>query len=687
MAWKASGSTDLPLADQARPWDAQAAEKRVRAWAGGEDNMDWGKYAKAFFAVDTERREEFGGYKLPFADIVDGRLTAVPRGIFAVAAVLQGSRGGVDLPEDVQNAIKRKVAAYYHKMDLAAPWENRSLAVRFLGRDDGVWVGGYSIVWGGRDLYNTYFTPETDLWLGKIAEHPPVLFDHGFDPKLRHAVLGSAQEFRADDTGLWVTAKLREHEEYLAYIRPLVEAGVLGWSSGAVAHLVDVDRDGHIRSWPIAEFSLTHVPAEPRTLGVTELRGLVEEVPAIRSYLPEDADEAPETGEASVGEHVATDNNRQTEVRTMAEEKKVEQEQPQVAAPAPEVDVDAIAVKAADALYKKLAEEPPEKFGLFAVKKVTERGFSNDAVAAFRHWLRTGDEIAVRGALQEGTDSEGGYLVPEDFYAQVAKKLGENSIARAMGATVINTTRDVINVPVEATEMTNFAVTAEEGSYDENEPTFGQLQLNIYKFTKLVKVSEELLEDSAVNLDALLANMFAKALAETENYYFLVGSGSSQPQGAVAGGTLGVTAASASAITAGEVVDLYFSLPSQYRARPNVCWVMDDSTEKVIRKIQATSSAGEFLFQVTPAGTINPDQIMGRRVWNASAMPDIAASAKVILFGDWSYYYIAQRAGLVVQRNPYLYQATGQVGLFAKFRLGGGVALADAFRYLQMASA
>ncbi|MBC7337776.1 MAG: phage major capsid protein, partial [Clostridia bacterium] len=184
---------------------------------------------------------------------------------------------------------------------------------------------------------------------------------------------------------------------------------------------------------------------------------------------------------------------------------------------------------------------------------------------------------------------------------------------------------------------------------------------------KMVKISNELLEDEAAQpgLPDLLASMFARAMAETENYYFLVGTGSSQPQGAVTASGLGVRAASTSAITAGEIMDLYFSLANQYRTRPNVCWVMDDATEKVIRKIQATSSAGEFLFQVTPGGALEPDTLLGKRVWNASAMPDIAASAKVILFGDWEYYYIAERSGLVIDRNPYLYQANDQTGLFA----------------------
>lgn len=130
---KATGASNLPLADRDRAWDAAAANKRVQDYAGGKDNMDWAKYGKAFFYVDTEDKELLGSYKLQFADVIDGELKAIPRGIFAVAAVLQGSRGGVDIPAADKETIKGKVSSYYSKMasefdddSIVAPWANRS---------------------------------------------------------------------------------------------------------------------------------------------------------------------------------------------------------------------------------------------------------------------------------------------------------------------------------------------------------------------------------------------------------------------------------------------------------------------------------------------------------------------------------------------------------------------------------
>jgi hypothetical protein len=113
---------DLPLADRDREWDGTAAEKRVRKWADAEDEPD-AKYRDAHVWYDSDKKDNFGAYKLLIADIVNGKLTAVPRGVMAAGAVMQGSRGGVDLPKDDIDRVKSHLAKYYKKMDETAPWE------------------------------------------------------------------------------------------------------------------------------------------------------------------------------------------------------------------------------------------------------------------------------------------------------------------------------------------------------------------------------------------------------------------------------------------------------------------------------------------------------------------------------------------------------------------------------------
>ena len=122
MAWKACGSTDLPLAGKEHDWDGDEATDQMfkRAQEGGE--FDASKVQEGHFAYNTEESDEQQGYKLPFAMVVNGELKAVPQGIYAVAQVLEGARGGVDLPDDVLQEVREKVEKYYERMGEEAPW-------------------------------------------------------------------------------------------------------------------------------------------------------------------------------------------------------------------------------------------------------------------------------------------------------------------------------------------------------------------------------------------------------------------------------------------------------------------------------------------------------------------------------------------------------------------------------------
>ena len=114
---------DLPLASRDRPWDSSAAIGRVREFTGSEDGPS-STYRRAFLWYDRANGEDFGAYKLPIADVIDGRLTTVPRGIFAAAAALQGARGGVDIPEADRPAVIRHAERYYSKMGLDSPFSD-----------------------------------------------------------------------------------------------------------------------------------------------------------------------------------------------------------------------------------------------------------------------------------------------------------------------------------------------------------------------------------------------------------------------------------------------------------------------------------------------------------------------------------------------------------------------------------
>lgn len=114
---------DLPLADRDRDWDGDAAEKRVRSWAGAEDEPNE-RYRDAHVWYDADKKQNFTAYKLLIADVVDGRLKVVPRGLMAAGNVMQGGRGGADLPEKDIEKVKSHLAKYYEKMGDTAPWQS-----------------------------------------------------------------------------------------------------------------------------------------------------------------------------------------------------------------------------------------------------------------------------------------------------------------------------------------------------------------------------------------------------------------------------------------------------------------------------------------------------------------------------------------------------------------------------------
>jgi HK97 family phage prohead protease len=125
---------DLKLAPRERSWDRAAADKRVRAWAGADEKPN-AKYRRAFFWFDSEAADTFGAFKLQFADIIEGSLVAVPRGVFACAGAIQGARGGVDIPAGDVPSVKAHIGKYYAKMrrewdddTIQPPWKSKAAA-------------------------------------------------------------------------------------------------------------------------------------------------------------------------------------------------------------------------------------------------------------------------------------------------------------------------------------------------------------------------------------------------------------------------------------------------------------------------------------------------------------------------------------------------------------------------------
>lgn len=279
----------------------------------------------------------------------------------------------------------------------------------------------------------------------------------------------------------------------------------------------------------------------------------------------------------------------------------------------------------------------------------------------------------------------GGYTVPEGFESQMYE------FARFQGAissfaTTINTTGggDLI-VPTVGSTYGTADLTTEGSAYAETDDVFGQVNLKAYKLTRLVQVSQELLQDTGVDLEGFLARSLGEALTAREEAFFAVGTGSSQPQG-LSASSAGKTASSASAITADELVDLFHSITPPYRSRPNCVWLTADSTIAAIRKLK-TGVSGDNTYLWQP-GLIagQPDTLLGKPIYAHPNVAAIAASAKVVYFGDMSAMYVRRAGGTVVQRLDERYAELGLVGFIAHRRVDSKLADTTAIKHLAMAA-
>lgn len=615
---------------------------------------------------------------------------------------------------------------------------------------DTLTIAGYGVVFEGVDLTGDTFAKSTNFWLDAMPGPRPVLYEHGFDEAVNLAVLGKTLSIEANDDGLWVEAELNRHNRYMRDVERLIASGALGWSSGSAGHLVRRETDGKtalITSWPILEFSLTPTPAEPRTLGVKEVRAVQKAVKALtlgeqadavedaletalafafpdsawardemadmRAMMGGDEEECEDPAlyvyadfaVAQVGvaywripyaitggqvvvspqaEWQMVDMNWQPAKTAAIQEEEIDMTADELKALLKEATTEAAAAAATDAAQKvreEIEAEPPLKTAGVATPVVTVGKKDDDA---FKTWLRLGDRApaSAKTALVEGTGANGGYLVPALYSQDIVVPLANQSYLRRAGARVININgTNSFNIP-SLTYSAAATLIAEAGSFSETDPTLGQVTFVPYKFGKLSQASEEVVADSRFDVwNEILQPDYVQAFAEAENTYFTTGTGSSQPQGVITGATTGVTAASKTAFTPDELVSTYFAL--DYKYRPGAVWMMHDAVLAYIRKMK--DAEGRYLWEPGLNGETN-GTIMGRPIVTNNSMDSaLTTGKKLVLFGNFSYYYIGDFAGFTIQRLVELYAATGQIGFRAHKRFDGHVMLAAAFQLLVLA--
>lgn len=318
--------------------------------------------------------------------------------------------------------------------------------------------------------------------------------------------------------------------------------------------------------------------------------------------------------------------------------------------------------------------EAPERAASIKPDKV---GRASDAYKEdFDRHLR--GKVLVHNVLSEGVDADGGYLVPEDFERNIVMALEEENVIRSLAKVI--TTQHERKIPV-ATGHSTAQWTAENAAYTESNPTFGQKQIDAFKLTDLCRVSVELLQDSAFDIEDYLMKEFARAFGIAEEEAFCVGTGTNQPTGIFTanGGTVGVTAAANNAITADELISLVYALKSPYRR--NAKFLMNDATISAIRKLKDLN--GAYLWQPSlQAG--QPDRLLGYDLYTSPYVPTMAAGALTVAFGDFKNYWIGDRAGRTIQRLNELYATNGQIGYVATERVDGKVILPEGIQLLKM---
>ncbi len=298
---------------------------------------------------------------------------------------------------------------------------------------------------------------------------------------------------------------------------------------------------------------------------------------------------------------------------------------------------------------------------------------------AFWKQMKNQSSYEVKNALQIGTDSEGGYLVPDEFERTLISALSEENIFRQL-AHVMQTSNGERKIPIVSTRGSASWI-EEEGNITESDDVFGQALIGAYKLGTMIKVSEELLNDNIFDLQGYISKEFGRRIGNKEEDAFFNGDGSGKPTGifnTTGGAQVGVTSASATAITADEIIDLFYSLRSPYRK--NSVFILNDSTIKAIRKLK--DGNGVYLWQPSiQAGST--DTLMGKKIITSIYVPEIASGTKIMAFGDFSYYWIADRQGRSFKRLNELFATTGQVGFLATQRVDGKLILPEAVKVLQ----
>lgn len=599
----------LNVADESTEWDGDAARKRIFERAKfdtDEPNVDFAK--KAFLLYDDENETIRSSYKLPVADVIDDELRIVPRAVYAAAAAVNGARGGIDVDADIREELKNVLNKLYKKLDKPSPFEK---TVKVF--DNGMRLQGYGVVFGGKDLEGETFVPETDFWFDKLKLTTyPVLYDHGQHTWLKDTIIGQAKVHK-DDVGIWLDIELSRAEEYRAYVelvKELAQHKALGISSGAVAHLVKRE-NSVIKQWPIAEFSLTPTPAEPRTIGVSLIKSvntLLYDNYVVQSVQTETETKQSESEEETMQENVTNQEQRKEQNNMLYATSET--------------------TKTFKDFIIAVANRDKEALKAMNAKVVTESA--------------------------SGTNMTGGYLVPEQFVSTLMQ-LNDTSLGELLQRTmqIRNPSSNIINVPAlnHSTGGTFGGITVgivgESATKPSTEPLFEQITVQLYKLAGITQVSDELLADSRISIDTLLAQLFRNAMLSKAEQLLLNGTGTNEPLGILnnANTALVTVTRDTGGISVENIAEMY----SRQTNPASAVWIASPTVIPTLLSFNTPIIA----WMRDLAGPV-PAQLFGRPLIVTRHAPTIA-NAGTISFVDMSHVVTAYTDPVVQSSQEYAF--------------------------------
>lgn len=489
-------------------------------------------------------------------------------------------------------------------------------AVKALGEGK---VGGYLVRWGNPetpDLTGDFFTPETDLGI-ETESRLPVYYNHGFDSHFKNSRIGRGT-VRIDDVGAWFEAQIGMRDEYERSIYRLAEAGKLGWSSGAAGHLMDKEPVGkafRIKSWVVAEASLTPTPAEPRNAAVS-IKSLYQAAPEeVQETIHEEEimEEIKSTPDNDIGQVVQDAITRAF--------KKYEESQPQV--------------KAGVLVTADEADKPMTASEFFmAVKRVETEHFEDPRLKPYK---ATG--------LNEAIPSQGGFLVPEQFAAGIFQNMwGVGRVLSLFNPIRVSGNSLTINAIDETSRADGSRMggvqgywLAEAAQKTASKPKFRQIDLKLKKVAALCYATDELLADASA-LESWIVNSVPDELRFKVEQAIINGDGVGKPLGILQSGALITQGRTTASLVADEDISRMWS--RRYLGANDYVWLVNAS---VMPQLYAMT-VGDMPVYMPPGGLSGSQygSMFGRPVIETEYNPYLGTTGDVMLISPSNYAMIVK---------------------------------------------